>query len=129
MKPELNLLVWAVALAVVQMLIAVTGAFNQVGLMRLVGNREGMPEITGWGGRAERAHLNMLRNLVLFASLVLVAAAVGKFNAMTLLGAQLFFWARVGYAIIYVAGIIWLRTLSWLASIIGLVIIFAQLVK
>src|SRR5258706_13330703 len=77
MKPELNLLVWAVAVTVVQVLVALTGAFNQVGLMKLVGNREGMPEITGWGGRAERAHLNMGQNLVLFAALVLVAVAAG----------------------------------------------------
>lgn len=128
MKPEMYL-VWSVALAVVQMLVAVTGAFNQVGLMKLVGNREGMPEITGWAGRAERAHVNMLRNLVLFASLILVAMATGKVNDTVVLGAQIFFWARVAYAIIYVAGIIWLRTLSWVISVIGLILIFAQLVK
>src|SRR5690349_23671559 len=122
MKPEMYL-VWSVALAVVQMLVAVTGAFNQVGLMKLVGNREGMPEITGWGGRAERAHVNMLRNLVLFASLILVAMATGKVNDTVVLGAQIFFWARVAYAIIYVAGIIWLRTLSWAISVIGLTLI------
>ena len=129
MRPELNLLVWAVALAVVQVLVAVTGAFNQVGLMKLVGNREGMPEITGWGGRAERAHLNMVQNLVLFAALVLVAVAAGKTNDVTLLGAQIFLWSRVAYAAIYVAGLAWLRTLSWVASVVGLVLIFAQLVK
>ena len=129
MKPELNLLVWAAALTVVQVVVAVIGAYTQVGLMKLVGNREDMPKLTGWAGRAERAHFNMVLNLVLFAALVLVAAAVGKFNDMTLLGAQLFFWARVAYAIIYVAGIIWLRTLSWTVSIIGLVLIFLQLVK
>ncbi|HET7201081.1 MAG TPA: MAPEG family protein [Burkholderiales bacterium] len=128
MKPEMYL-VWSVALAVVQMLVAVTGAFNQVGLMKLVGNREGMPEITGWAGRAERAHVNMLRNLVLFASLILVAMATGKVNETVVLGAQIFFWARIAYAIIYVAGIIWLRTLSWVISVIGLILIFAQLVK
>ena len=129
MKPELNLLVWSVVLTVVQMLVAAQAAFNKVGLMTLVGNREGMPEITGWGGRASRAHYNMLENLVLFASLVLVAVAVGKTNDMTLLGAQLFFWARVAYAAIYIAGIIWVRTLAWLISVIGLALIFAQLVK
>jgi uncharacterized MAPEG superfamily protein len=129
MKPELNLLVWAAALTVVQVLVAVMGAFNQVGLMKLVGNREGMPEMTGWAGRAERAHLNMLQNLVLFAVLVLAAVATGKTNDLTLLGAQLFFWSRVAYAIIYVAGITWLRTLSWLVSVIGLIMIFVQLVK
>jgi len=129
MKPELTLLVWAVALTVVQMLAAVQGAFNQVGLPRLAGNREGMPEITGWGGRAARAHRNMLESLVLFAVLVLVAVAAGKTNDMTLLGAQIFFWARVAYAVIFVAGIFWLRTLLWFVSIAGLIVIFAQLVK
>src|SRR2546423_6886489 len=94
MKPELNLLVWAVVLTVVQMLVAAQAAFNKVGLMALVGNREGMPEITGWRGRASRAHYNMLENLALFASLVLVAVVAGQTNDMTLLGAQLFFLAR-----------------------------------
>jgi len=129
MKPELNLLMWSVVLTVVQMLVAAQAAFNKVGLMALVGNREGMPEITGWGGRASRAHYNMLENLVLFASLVLVAVVAGKTNDMTLLGAQLFFWARLAYAVIYVAGISWVRTLAWLISVVGLIIIFAQLVK
>ena len=129
MKPELNLLVWAVALTVVQVLVAVMGAFGQVGLMKLVGNREDMPKLMGWAGRAERAHVNMVINLGLFTALVLVAIVAGKTNATTLLGAQLFFWSRVAYAIIYVAGIIWLRTLSWVVSIIGLVLIFAQLLK
>jgi uncharacterized MAPEG superfamily protein len=129
MKPELNLLVWAAALTVVQVLVAVMGAFSQAGLMKLVGNREDMPKLTGWAGRAERAHLNMLQNLALFAALVLVAVATGKTNDMTLLGAQLFLWGRVAYAIIYLAGLPWLRTLSWFVSVIGLVLIFAQLVK
>jgi len=129
MKPELNLLVWAVVLTVVQMLVAAQGAMNQVGFMRLVGNREGMPEITGWGGRAARAHRNMLENLVLFASLVLVAVVAGRTNDMTLLGAQIFFWARLAYAVIFVAGIIWVRTAAWAVSMAGLIVIFAQLVK
>ena len=129
MKPELNLLVWSVVLTVVQMLVAAQAAFNKVGLMTLVGNREGLPEITGWGGRASRAHWNMLENLVLFASLVLVAVVAGKTNDMTLLGAQIFFWARLAYAVIYIAGIIWVRTLAWLVSMAGLIVIFAQIVK
>ena len=129
MKPELNLLVWATALAIVQVLIAVGGAFMQVGLMKLVGNREDMPKLVGWAGRAERAHLNILQSLVLFAVLVVVAVLTNRTNDMTLLGAQLFFWGRVAYALIYLAGIQWLRTLSWLVSVVGLVLIFLQLVK
>ena len=129
MKPELNLLVWATALTVVQVLVAVSGAFTQVGLMKLVGNREDMPRLVGWVGRAERAHINILQSLVLFAVLVIVAVLTNRTNDMTLLGAQLFFWGRVAYALIYLAGIQWLRTLSWVVSVIGLVLIFLQLVK
>ena len=129
MKPELNLLVWATALAVVQVLVAVTAAFTQVGLMKLVGNRDDMPKLVGWVGRAERAHINILQNLVLFDVLVIVAVLTNRTNDMTLLGAQLFFWGRVAYALIYLAGLPWLRTLSWVASVVGLLLIFLQLIK
>jgi len=128
MKPELMLLVWAALLTIVQAVVAAQGAFNQVGLHVLAGNREGMPEIKGWGGRAARAHRNMLENLVLFAVLVIAAVLADKTNDRTLMGAQIFFWARVAYAVIYVAGIPWLRTAVWALSVVGLAMIFVQLV-
>ena len=129
MTPELIYLVWSAVLTFVLMLIAVSGATLQVGLPTLAGNREGMPDMTSWAGRAERAHSNMLENLVLFAILVLVAQAAGVRNGMTLLGAQLFFCGRVGHAILYVAGIPWARTAAWLVSVVGLGLIFLQLVR
>jgi uncharacterized MAPEG superfamily protein len=97
--------------------------------MKLVGNRDDMPKLTGWVGRAERAHLNMVGNLVLFAALETAVAAMGRSTETTMLGAQLFVWCRVAYAVIYLAGLPWLRTLSWVGSVIGLVMIFLQLVK
>jgi uncharacterized MAPEG superfamily protein len=115
-------------LTFVQMLVAVMGATLQVGLPNLAGNREGLAPCTGWAGRAARAHHNMLESLVLFAALVLVAVVAGKTNSTTLLGAQLFVWARLAYAVIYVAGVPWLRTAVWLVSVIGLALIFFQLV-
>jgi uncharacterized MAPEG superfamily protein len=127
MKPELVWLLWAVALTFVQMLVAVSGAAMQVGLPALVGNREGLPPFTGWAGRAERAHYNMLENLALFAALVLIAVAADKTNSTTLLGAQIFFWARLVYAAVYLAGIPWLRTAVWTVSVIGMILIFVQL--
>ena len=127
MKPELVWLLWAVALTFAQMLVAVSAATLQVGLPTLAGNREGLPEFKGWTGRAFRAHRNMLESLVLFAALVLVAVVSQKTNAMTLLGAQIFFWARLVYAGVYVAGIPWLRTAVWTVSVVGLVLIFVQL--
>ena len=84
--------------------------------------------MTGWAGRAARAHRNLLESLILFAVLVLVAHIVGIRNGMTLLGAQLFFWGRVAHAAIYIAGIPWLRTAAWGVSVAGLILIFAQIV-
>jgi uncharacterized MAPEG superfamily protein len=121
-------LVWAAVLTVVLVVIADLGATQQVGLVTLAGNREGMPDLTGWAGRAQRAHRNMLESLVLFAILVFAAQVAGSANSITALGAAIFFWARLAHAVLYIAGIPWLRTVSWLASVIGLFLIFWQLV-
>jgi uncharacterized MAPEG superfamily protein len=127
MSPDLKLLVWSLALTLLQSVVAVMGATLQVGLPKLAGNRENMPEIVGWAGRAQRAHRNMLESVVLFAGLVLVAHVTGRANATTVLGAQLFFWARLAYAPVYLIGIPWLRTGVWAVSVAGLLVIFAQL--
>jgi uncharacterized MAPEG superfamily protein len=123
MSPDLTYLLYSVILCFVQVLIAASGANTQVGLPTLAGNREGLPDITGWAGRARRAHLNMVENLVLFAALVLIAAVANKANATTAMGAVIFFWARLAYAIIYLIGIPWLRTLAWFVSVIGMAMI------
>jgi uncharacterized MAPEG superfamily protein len=128
MRVELYLLVWSVALTFAQCLIAVVGAMQQVGLPTLAGNREGLPAITGWAGRAERAHRNMLQSLVLFTALVLAAQVTSKLDATTALGAQLFFWARLAYAAVYIIGLPWIRTGVWAISVLGLVLIFIRLV-
>jgi uncharacterized MAPEG superfamily protein len=128
MSPDLKLLVWSVLLTAVQMVVAVLFAIQQVGLPKLVGNRDGLPPFTEMAGRAQRAHRNMLESLVLFAALVLAAQVTGKANAATALGAQLFFWGRLAYAIVYLAGVPWVRTGVWAVSVVGLVMIFLQLV-
>ena len=127
MTPDLQMLVWSAALFLVQMAVAAAGANAQVGLPALAGNREDLPAITGWAGRARRAHLNMLENLVVFAIVVLVAHLAGKANATTALGAALFFWGRLAYAVIYVAGVPWLRTAAWAVSLAGILLVFSQL--
>jgi len=127
MSLELTLLVWSTALAFIQMLIAVSGATLQLGLPKLAGNREALAPLAGWAGRADRAYKNMLENLLLFAVLVLAVEVTDKDDEMTGLGAQLFFWARCVYAIVYIGGVPWLRTIVWVVSVIGLVLIFLQL--
>lgn len=128
MTPDLKYLVWAAALTLVQSVVAVLGAMAAVGLPALAGNRDNLAPITGWADRAARAHRNMLESLVLFAILVVVAHLAGRANAQTALGAMIFFWARLAYAAVYVAGVPWLRTGVWAVSVVGLLLIFVQLV-
>ena len=123
MSPELKYLLFSVVLTFVQVLIAAMAANQVVGLTTLAGNRDDLPVMSGFAGRARRAHLNMIENMVLFSALVLIAAAAGKANATTAMGAMIFFWARLAYAVIYLIGIPWLRTLAWFVSVIGMAMI------
>jgi uncharacterized MAPEG superfamily protein len=127
MTPDLKYLVWAAALTMVQLLVVIVGATMQFPMPVLAGNRETAVEGRGWVGRAQRAHRNMLESLVLFAILVLVAQVTGRANAMTALGAALFFYGRLSYAAIYWAGITWVRTVAWAIASTGLVLILLQL--
>lgn len=128
MAHEILILVWAVALTLTQLVVAILAGIAQVGLPILAGNRDDVPAFTGLAGRAHRAHRNMLESLVLFAALVLAAVAADRTNAMTALGADLFLGGRAAYALIYLAGIPWLRTLAWGVSLAGLLLLLSQLI-
>ena len=123
MSPDLKYLLMSVVLTFVQVLIAAAAANQVVGLNTLAGNRDDLPTLSGFAGRAKRAHLNMLENMVLFSALVLIAVVAQKTNAMTALGALIFFWARLLYAVIYLIGIPWLRTLAWAVSVVGMIMV------
>ena len=43
------------------------------------------------------------------------------------LGATVFFWGRLVYWPVYLAGIIYLRTLVWFVGIVGLVMIIREI--
>jgi uncharacterized MAPEG superfamily protein len=46
---------------------------------------------------------------------------------MTLLGAQIFVGARVAFAVIYLAGVPWLRTGVWIVATSGVLLMLIQL--
>jgi uncharacterized MAPEG superfamily protein len=127
MSPDLKYLLFSTVLTFVQVLLAATFANFAIGLPALAGNRDGVGELPGIAGRAKRAHLNMIENMILFIPLVLITVAANKADATTAMGAMIFFWARVAYAIIYVAGIPWLRTVAWLVSVVGMIMIALHL--
>ena len=57
------------------------------------------------------------------------AAAAGISSEATAWGAQLFFWARVAHAAIYIAGIPYVRALAFVASLSGMFDIAAELLR
>ena len=127
MTPDFFWLIASVALAFVQVLVASGTATAQVGGPTICGNREDMAPLTGLARRAKCAHANMMENLPLVIALVLVVHLSNRVNSVSLFGEQLFFWARLLHAIVYVIGIPWVRTLLWVISLIGMLLIFLQL--
>jgi uncharacterized MAPEG superfamily protein len=111
-------LTWLMLLAA--SLIRVKG-WTPKGFLLAAGNRDSLPEASPIAARADRAAKNMLENLVLFAVVVLVARLGGVAPEKIAPGAAIFFWARVAYFFIYLAGIPFLRTAVWAVSITGLI--------
>ncbi len=130
MNSSLNLLVYAALLTWVTIMIASTirtRAWTLPNLMLVLGNRDKLPPPTPLSGRADRAADNTLTNLVLFATLVIVAEMVAVDVRLVAAGATLFFWARVVYVPVYLIGIPYLRTLVWAVSIVGLGMIISAI--
>ena len=70
-----------------------------------------------WARRARAAHRNDLENLPVFAALVLVAQAAGMADAFVAAAAQIYFWSRLGFYAVYVAGIPVVRTLIFFVGL------------
>lgn len=127
MSTDLTMLVAAATLALLSFMPYFIAYIMHWGIGGIVGNRENLPALPAWANRAIAAHQNLTENLVHFAALVLVAHVTGATNDVTAMGATLFFWARVAYLVIYVAGVPWVRTVAFMAGWVGEVMILSQL--
>ncbi len=128
MTIELELLVYTSLLFVALTLFTLVPLVVTHGLPYALGNRDDAAALPVWGERAVRAQRNLLEYLLPFAVLVLVAHAAGVSNEATERGAMLFFWGRVVHASVYVAGIPYVRTLAFVASLMGMLDILRALV-
>ena len=66
-----------------------------------------------WGQRAHRTYLNAVEAFAPFAAVVIVTQLSGKVNGMTAFWAAWFFWMRVAHAVVYLAGVPYLRTIAF----------------
>jgi uncharacterized MAPEG superfamily protein len=119
MKIELTMLLWSAVLCLVIVLAAGFGTTQQFGMAYVLSNREQARQGAGWLGRAQRAHRNMLENLLPFAAVVSVVMISGRSTSISALGAEVFFGARLVHALSYVAGVKGLRTLAYNVGTVG----------
>ncbi len=93
-------------------------SWTPAGVRVAFGNRDDVPAPSPLAGRADRAARNMLEGLLLFTALVAAVRLGGKPAPAG--AAALFFWARVAYFAVYLAGIPYLRTLVWSIGVLAL---------
>ncbi|WP_420414634.1 MAPEG family protein [Roseibium sp.] len=99
------------------------------GLMRHAGGRDEMPEKGLITGRADRALNNMKENLPFFLVPALLSYVVPKTNTeLAVLGAQVFFWARLVFVPAYLSGIPGPRSIAYSIALIGNLMMFWALI-
>lgn len=129
MMTTVQALIWSGILTFAMLVLGLlfrTRAWAPGGMMIAFGNREGVVAPLGVGGRADRASQNQIEAMVMFLAAVLAAQLAGKVPQAAM-GATVFFWARLVYWPVYLAGIPVLRTLVWLVSIVGLAMILKEI--
>ena len=126
MTPEITMLLWSVVLGLAHLTIATIMSNWDRGLAYNISSRDLPPgPVSPFTARLLRGFENFKETFVFFAVPVLVLAIMGRQNASSALGAQLYFWARLVYVPVYAAGIPVLRTLIWTVSCVGLIMVLA----
>jgi len=129
MSIELKMLLYAGIVLIVQLVLQVLAGIYQNGLGYALSPRDDLSNDSGIAGRVERAFYNMLETFPIFAAMALMVHVTESSTSLTALGAQLYFWGRVFYVPAYVAGIPVVRTVIWMASLVGICLMAWELTR
>ena len=113
MKTELLYLALVTALTGILWVPYIIDRIAVRGLLDAVGYPENPKPQSAWAQRLMKAHANAVENLVVFASLVLLANALGVTGAAIGASACVYFWARLVHVVAYMFAMPWVRTLSF----------------
>ena len=131
MTTELWFLAASVILGLLH-LIAVSHLISfQRGYRWTAGNRDDpVPSLRGLANRVDQATTNFLETFPFFAALVLMAHLTNTHNSLTIWGAHLYFWGRVGYFLAAAAGFGLLRSmLFWNTALAGIALFLIALLR
>jgi len=124
---EIQLLGWSVILLFVHVMLQGQTATRDRGLDWNAGPRDGDAKPLGkLAGRAERASLNFRETWPAFVALALGLAVTGQTGGMGAFGAVLWLVARLVYIPLYLFGVPYVRSLAWIASAVGLVLMLVR---
>lgn len=126
MTVEITMLFWASVLGLVQVGAYGIAYVRQEGL-QATGMQDAPRPAMGFAGRMERALRNFLETFPIFAAVVLAVSMTERTNFWSEIGAQIYFWARLGYLPAYAAGLLWVRTLIWLIATVGIALCMVPL--
>ena len=128
MSVEFTMLAAATVLGFVQLFLAVQLVTAERGTAWNVGPRDVTPPLKGKiAGRLDRALSNFKETFPFFAVAILMVAILGRHNWATQLGSELYVAARILYVPLYALGVTGLRTLVFLASFAGIILVMTVL--
>ena|SRR5215510_12288103 len=89
-----------------------------------------IPPLRGLANRVDQATTNFLETFPFFAALVLAAHITDKNGALTIWGAHLYFWGRIGYVLAAAVGLGFLRSmLFWNTALAGMALFLIALLR
>ena len=127
MAPELQLLVLAIAIGIINLMWAAIASRRQQGLKWAGGSRDEPRPVTGVAARLERAFTNYRETFPLFAAAIVVAYLTGQTGGATLWGGVMYVAGRAAFVPLYASGVGYWRSLAWFVSFIGLVVLVIAL--
>ena len=125
---ELTCLGWAVILGIVHIIIAGNVRTKEFGIQwNLSARDDKTPALSPFAERLLRAQSNFFETFPLFACALLMVAITQNYTAYSYWGAITYLIARVIYFPLYAFGVPVIRTIVWVFSMIGLLLVLMPL--
>src|SRR6476660_10160279 len=124
---------WMLAASVILGLVHLIAASHLISFQRgyrwtASSREESVPPLRGLANRVDQATTNFLETFPFFAALVFAAHFTNRDGLLTVWGAHLYFWARLGYLLAAVLGYGLIRSaVFWNTALAGMVLYLVAL--